>query len=141
RNVVRIEPDGKRTVLAAKNDGKRFNRPNDMALKKDGAIYFTDPRANSPTMEQPGPGVYLIKDGNVTLLLKDYMLPNGIALSPDEKTLYVNDLQRRLIMRYDVQADDTIANGRVFIDMSSDKTPGAPDGMKVDPQGNVFCTG
>jgi gluconolactonase len=83
----------------------------------------------------------LIKDGTVKLLLDNYRTPNGLAFSPDEKYLYVNDSQRSLIMRYDVQPDDTITNGRVFIDMSSDKTPGNPDGMKVDARGNVYCTG
>jgi gluconolactonase len=67
--------------------------------------------------------------------------PNGLAFSPDEKYLYVNDTDKRLIRRYQVQANDTIANGQVFIDMSADKTPGAPDGMKVDQQGNVYCSG
>jgi gluconolactonase len=142
RSIVRIEKDGKRTVLADRYQGKRLSRPNDLVLKSDGAIYFTDPRPNgNPTMELPTPGVFLIKDGTVKLLLDDYRVPNGLAFSPDEKVLYVNDTQRRLIMRYDVEPDDTISNGRVFIDMSSDKAPGNPDGMKVDARGNVYCTG
>ncbi len=142
RAIVRIEKDGKRTTLADRYEGKRLNRPNDLVLKSDGAIYFTDPRAaNNPSMELPTPAVFLIKNGAVKLLLKDYQVPNGLAFSPDEKYLYVNDTQRRLIMRYEVQPDDTIANGRVFIDMSSDKAPGNPDGMKVDARGNVYCTG
>lgn len=142
RAIVRIEKDGKRTVLASQYQGKRLSRPNDLVLKSDGAIYFTDPRpANNPSMELPKPAVFLIKNGTVKLLLDDYRTPNGLAFSPDEKYLYVNDTQRSLIMRYDVQKDDTIANGRVFIDMSGDKTPGNPDGMKVDARGNVYCTG
>ncbi len=142
RAIVRIEKDGKRTVIADRFEGKRLNRPNDLVLKSDGAIYFTDPRpANNPEMELPTSGVFLVRNGAVKLLLDDYRVPNGLAFSPDEKYLYVNDTQRRLIMRYDVQPDDTISNGRVFIDMSADKTPGNPDGMKVDAHGNVYCTG
>jgi gluconolactonase len=142
RAIVRIEKDGKRTVIADRYEGKRLSRPNDLVLKSDGAIYFTDQRpANNPTIELPASGVFLVKNGTVKLLLDDYRTPNGLAFSPDEKYLYVNDTQRSLIMRYDVQKDDTIANGRVFIDMSSDKTPGNPDGMKVDARGNVYCTG
>jgi gluconolactonase len=142
RAIVRIEKDGKRTVLAGRYQGKRLSRPNDLVLKSDGAIYFTDPRpANNPSMELPKPAVFLLGNGTVKLLLDDYRTPNGLAFSPDEKYLYVNDTQRSLIMRYDVQKDDTIANGRVFIDMSGDKTPGNPDGMKIDARGNVYCTG
>ncbi len=142
RAIVRIEKDGSRTVLADRFEGKRLNRPNDLVLKSDGAIYFTDPRAgNNPNMELPTPAVFLIKNGAVKMLLNDYRTPNGLAFSPDEKILYVNDTQRKLIMRYDVQPDDTLANGRVFIDMSGDKTPGNPDGMKVDALGNLYSTG
>ncbi len=142
RAIVRIEKNGARTVLADHFEGKRLNRPNDLVLKSDGAIYFTDPRAaNNPTMDLPTPAVFLIKDGSVKMLLNDYRVPNGLAFSPDEKILYVNDTQRRLIMRYDVQPDDTLANGRVFVDMSGDKTVGNPDGMKVDALGNLYSTG
>jgi gluconolactonase len=142
RAIVRIEKDGQRTVLADHYDGKRLNRPNDLVLKSDGAIYFTDPRAaNNPLMELPSSGVFLIKNGSVQLLLNDYRTPNGIAFSPDEKYLYVNDSARRLIMRYDVQPDDTIAGGRVFVDMNGDNAPGNPDGMKVDARGNLYSTG
>ncbi|MEQ1947030.1 MAG: SMP-30/gluconolactonase/LRE family protein [Bryobacteraceae bacterium] len=142
RAIVRIEKDGKRTVLADRFEGKRFNRPNDLVLKSNGSIYFTDPwAANNPNMDLPGPRVFLLKDGVVKLLLSDFRLPNGVALSPDEKVLYVNDTLRKVIMRYDVQPDDTISNGQVFIDMSTDKTPGNPDGMKVDQLGNVYSTG
>jgi gluconolactonase len=142
RAIVRLEKDGKRTILADKYEGKRLNRPNDVVVKSDGAVYFTDPRAaNNPAMELPTSGVFLIKGGSLKMLLSDFTIPNGLAFSPDEKYLYVNDTGRKLIMRYDVRADDTIANGRTFIDMSSDKTPGNPDGMKVDQKGNVYCTG
>jgi gluconolactonase len=142
RAIVRIEADGKRTVLADRYEGKRLNRPNDLVLKSDGGIYFTDPRAaNNATMELPASGVFLLKNGSAKLLLDDYRLPNGLALSPDEKYLYVNDSVRRLIMRYDVLQDDTLANGKVFVDMANEKAPGAPDGMKVDVLGNLYSTG
>jgi gluconolactonase len=149
RAIIRIEKDGKRTVVADRFEGKRLNRPNDLVVKSDGAVYFTDPRPGypNPTIELPYPAVFMVKDGQVKLLAKDLVTPNGIAFSPDEKTLYINDTLRELILRYDVQADGTIANGRVFTRMT-DKTPdmatlltGAPDGMKVDRQGNVYCTG
>ena len=142
RAIVRIEPDGKRTVLADRFEGKRLNRPNDLILKSDGAIYFTDPRQrNNPYMELPTSGVFLIKDGGVKLLLNDYQAPNGLALSPDEKILYINGSRPRLILRYDVQPDDTLANEKMFADMSGDKAPGGPDGMKVDAIGNLYSTG
>lgn len=142
RAIVRIESDGKRTVLADRFDGKRLNRPNDLVLKSDGAIYFTDPRPpNNPYMELATPSVFLIKDGTVKLLLDNYQAPNGLALSPNEKILYINGSRRGVILRYDVQPDDTITNGRVFVDMSGDSTPGGPDGMKVDALGNLYSTG
>lgn len=147
RDVVRIEKNGMRTVLADRLEGKRLNSPNDLVFKSDGALYFTDPSAglrkrdDDPKKELPFNGVYLLKNGKLQVLDKTYATPNGIAFSPDEKYLYVNDTTRKLIMRYEVQPDDTIANGKVFIDMSEDKAPGVPDGMKVDQKGNVYCTG
>jgi gluconolactonase len=142
RAIVRVEDNGSRTVLASRYNDKRLNRPNDLVLKSDGAIYFTDPRpANSTVIELPTSGVFLLKNNNVVMLLNDFIVPNGIAFSPDEKYLYVNDSQRRLILRYDVQADDGLANGRVFADMNADKAPGNPDGMKVDAKGNLYSTG
>jgi gluconolactonase len=142
RAIVRIESNRSRTVLADKYEGKRLNRPNDLVLKSDGAIYFTDPVFfKSPVTELPGSSVFMLKDGKLALILDDYKLPNGIVFSPDEKYLYVNDTVRKLILRYDVRGDDTIANGRIFMDMTSDKAPGAPDGMKVDAKGNLYCTG
>jgi gluconolactonase len=147
RSVVRIEKDEKRTVLADRFEGKRLNSPNDLVFKSDGALYFTDPTAglrkrdDDPKKELPFNGVYLLKDGKLQLLEKTFATPNGIAFAPGEKFLYVNDTTRKLIMRYEVRPDDTIANGKVFIDMSADKVSGFPDGMKVDEKGNVYCTG
>jgi gluconolactonase len=138
RAIVRIEKDGKRTVLADRYEGKRLSRPNDLVVKSDGTVYFTDPRPNNPTVELPYSAVFMVKDGKVQLLANDFR-PNGIAFSPDEKILYING--GGMIKRYDVRPDGTIENGRVFIDMNNDKAPGGPDGMKVDQKGNVYCTG
>ena len=147
RAVVRIEKDGKRTVLADRYEGKRLNSPNDLVYKADGALYFTDPpfglrkRDEDPKKELPFDGVYLLKDGKLQLLDKTFTGPNGIALAPGEKYLYVDDSAKKLIMRFDVQTNDTITNGRTFIDMNSDQAPGVPDGMKVDQKENVYSTG
>jgi gluconolactonase len=142
RTIVRLERDGIRTILAGRYDGKRFNGPNDVAVKSDGAIYFTDTvfgmrgGADSPNRELPFNGFYLVKDGKVTLLGSDKdhpgEFPNGIALSPDEKVLYVTAGFGKT-MRYDVMADDTVANGALFI-------PAGNDGMKTDTRGNLYST-
>ena len=147
RQVVRIEADGRRTVLASHFEGKRLNSTNDLVFKRNGSLYFTDPpsglrrRNDDPKKELPFNGVYLLKDGKLQLLAKDLVNPNGIALSPDEKILYVNSSADRKILRYDVRPDDTIANGRLIVDMGADKEPGVPDGMKVDEKGNLYSTG
>lgn len=138
RSIVRLENDGTRTVLADRYEGKRFNGPNDIASKSDGAIYFTDTvwgmrgAGNSPDRELPYSGFFLLKDGKVTLLgaEKDSETPNGIALSPDEKHLYVTAGFLKTI-RYDVLPDDTVANPVKFIDAGN-------DGIKVDVKGNVY---
>jgi gluconolactonase len=145
--IVRLEKNGKRTVLVSQYEGKRLNSPNDLVIKSDGAIYFTDPPAGlrlqdkDPKKELSFNGVYRLAKGKLTLLAKDFARPNGIAFSPDEKYLYVDDTTKKIIMRYDVQPDGGIANGRVITDMTSDTAPGAPDGMKVDQKGNIYCTG
>jgi gluconolactonase len=147
RQVVRIEADGRRTVLASHFEGKRLNSTNDLVYKRNGSLYFTDPpsglrrRNDDPKKELPFNGVYLLKDGKLQLLAKDLANPNGIALSPDERILYVNSSADRKIFRYDVRADDTVANGRLLVDMSTEKEPGVPDGMKVDERGNLYSTG
>jgi gluconolactonase len=147
RNVVRIEKNGQRTVLVDRYEGKRLNSPNDLVYKADGALYFTDPafglrkRDEDPKKELPFNGVYLLKEGKLQLLDKTFTAPNGLALAPGEKYLYVDDSAKKLIMRFDVQSGDTIGNGKTFIDMNSDPSPGVPDGMKVDQNGNVYCTG
>jgi gluconolactonase len=147
RQVVRVEADGRRTVLASHFEGKRLNSTNDLVYKRNGSLYFTDPpsglrrRNEDPTKELPFNGVFLLKDGKLQLLTRDLVNPNGIALSPDEKILYVNSSADRKIFRFDVRPDDTIANGRLIVDMSAEKAPGVPDGMKVDEKGHLYSTG
>jgi gluconolactonase len=145
-SVDRIEKNGKRVVLADKFEGKRLNGPNDLVVKKNGTIYFSDTftdrlREKDPDVQLPYAAPYMIKDGKVILLTKDDPSPNGIALSPDEKILYIT-APGSTIRRYNVQPDDTVTNGTLFFDMSADKSaPGGPDGMRVDSKGNVYCSG
>jgi gluconolactonase len=142
RNIVRVEKDGTRTVLADRYDGKRFSGPNDITVKSDGAIYFTDSVGglrggdDSPQRELPYNGFYLVKDGRVTLLGSDAGhpadFPNGIGLAPDEKYLYVTAGFGKTF-RYDVLPDDTVANGKLFVETGN-------DGLKVDRQGNLYSS-
>ncbi len=154
RRVSRLEADGKtKTTLADKYEGKRLNSPNDLVYKSNGDLYFTDPPYGLPKgMDDPRReldycGVYrLSKGGKLTLLTKEITRPNGIALSPDEKKLYVacSDPEKAIWMEYDVKPDGTIANGKVLFDATAwakEKRPGLPDGMKVDKAGNLFATG
>jgi gluconolactonase len=159
RGVARIADDGTRTGLADRFEGKRLNSPNDIVVKSDGAIYFTDPpyavqigtpgvtrpqgwwQAPIPGKEQPCNGVYrLAPDGGLKLLADDLALPNGLAFSPDESVLYIDDSAHKQIRAFDVRPDGGLTNSRILLDMASDD-PGVPDGLKVDAQGNVFCTG
>lgn len=145
--IMRREPNGAITVLAQSYEGRHLNAPNDLVYKSDGALYFTDIRAGLVTRDETPPegvphtGVYRLKDGVLTLLVNNLDAPNGIAFSPDEKILYVNDIRQRKLMRYDVQADGTLANGRVLVDMIADPRVGNPDGMKVDVRGNIWDGG
>ncbi|MBZ5659858.1 MAG: SMP-30/gluconolactonase/LRE family protein [Acidobacteriia bacterium] len=147
RSVMRLEKGGKRTVLASKYEGKRLNSPNDLVYKSDGSLYFTDPPfglrklADDPKKELPYAGVFLLSKGKLQLIIKDLQAPNGIAFSPDEKYLYVNDSFGKKYMRYEVQPDGTVANGKVFMDMTASKEDGVPDGMKVDQKGNIYGAG
>ncbi len=147
RMVVRVEPDGKRTILADRFEGNRLNSPNDLVYKSDGALYFTDPtgglrgRDNDKKRELTFQGVYLLKDGKLQVVVKDLALPNGLAFSPDEKYLYVDNSVKKTIMRYDVATDDTLSKGKVFADMTAERGGGNPDGMKIDKKGNIYCTG
>lgn len=152
RRVARLEKDGHKTTLADRYEGKRLNSPNDLVYKSNGDLYFTDPpyglpkNFTDPQKELDFNGVYrLSKDGKLTLLTKELKAPNGIAFSPDEKTLYVanSDPERAIWMAYDVKDDGTITNGRVFYDATAwvKTKKGLPDGMKIDKSGNLFATG
>jgi gluconolactonase len=153
RRITRLEKNDHKTVLADKFEGKRFNSPNDLVYKSNGDLYFTDPpyglekNWDDPARELDFCGVYrLAKDGKLTLLTKDLTRPNGIAFSPDEKTLYiaVSDPDKAVWMAYDVKEDGTLGKGRVFFDSTEwvkAKQKGLPDGMKVDKAGNLFATG
>lgn len=144
RQIVRLEKDGTRTVLATGFEGHRFNHTNSMAIKSDGTIYMSDSRAGvhvsgAPSVKDALPlSVYMIKDGRVSRAIADR--GHGMAFSPDEKIFYVTGIGNT-IMRYDVQPDDTLRNGRLFIDMSGEKSPGAPNQVAVDREGNVYSGG
>lgn len=145
RAIIRITPDGKYTVLADHFEGKKFNSPNDVVIGPDDAIYFTDPTLDlvkGETQEIPYQGVYRLDDsGKLTLLTKDLTQPNGLAFSPDGKRFYVDDSAEKNIRVYDVRADGTLENGRIFGDEKGSKGEGVPDGMRVDRKGNIFVTG
>ena len=150
RRVVREERDGSITVIASSFQGRPLNFPNDIVVKSDGAIYFTDPWAGPRAQVPPGEtdltfaGVYRVSPdlGTLTLLVNDFLTPNGIAFSPDERVLYINDSARRHIRAFDLQPNGTLARqtDRVFADLGGPE-PGGPDGMKVDSAGNVYCGG
>jgi sugar lactone lactonase YvrE len=146
RRVSRTEFDGEVVTLAGRYQGKRLNSPNDIVVKSDGAIYFTDPPYGLPGQsegkELAFQGLYRIEpDGTLILLDDSFERPNGLAFSPDERVLYVDDTHRGHIRAFDVAQDGTIQNGRVFAELHRPGAAGVPDGMKVDLYGNVFCTG
>jgi gluconolactonase len=147
RQVVRLEADGKRTVLASQFEGKRLNSGNDLVYRRDGTLYFTDPPSGlrgsdeDPDKQMDYNGVFMLKGGVLHLLTKDIFHPNGIAFSHDETVLYVNDNRTRQITAFDVRDDGTIHNPRIFVDMTADKAEGNPDGMKVDMAGNMYAAG
>lgn len=152
RQIARLEKDGTFTTLVDRYQGKRFNSPNDGVFKSNGDLYFTDPPYGLPPGQQDKLreldfcGVYrLSKDGQLTLLTDRMTRPNGIAFSPDEKTLYVaqSDPKKAVWMAFNVKEDGTIDAGRILFDATSwvGKLKGLPDGMKVDQAGNLFATG
>ena len=147
RRVSRQELDGSITVIANSFQGRQINRPNDVVVKSDGSIYFTDPwtSPNAPNQwDLPFSGVYRVSPdlGTLSLLIDDFIIPNGLAFSPDEDVLYINDSRRGHIRAFDVQPNGTLAKqtDRVFVELRGDE-PGVPDGMKVDVEGNVYCGG
>jgi gluconolactonase len=145
RAIIRIDSNGKFTVLADHFEGKKFNSPNDVLLGPDGAIYFTDPTLDlvaGEKQELPFQGVFrLDASGKVTLLTKELSQPNGLAFSPDGKKFYVDDSKQRNIRVYDFQPDGSLANGRTFGEEPGGKGDGVPDGIKVDRSGNLYVTG
>jgi gluconolactonase len=149
RRIVRITPDRKVDTLVDRFEGKKLNSPNDLVFRSDGSLYFTDPpyglpkQDDDPAKELKFNGVYRFASGKLQLLVRDMTRPNGIAFSPDEKTLYVgnSDQKRKIWMRYDVAPNGSVSNGKVFADVTTEKEAGVPDGMKVDSLGNVYATG
>ena len=148
RRVSFTTADGEVITIASHYQGKRLNSPNDIVVKSDGSLYFTDPPYGlsaafgaESEKELDFQGVYRLSADyeTLTLLVDDFDRPNGICFSPDESILYINDTERMHVRAFDVQSDGTIANGRVFGEEEGDN--GKPDGMKVDVQGNVYLTG
>jgi len=147
RRVTRQEQDGSITVVANSFQGRQLNRPNDVVVKSDGCIYFTDPWTSPSAPQQwdlTFSGVYRVTPdlGTVSLLVDDFIVPNGLAFSPDEQVLYINDSRRGHIRAFEVAPNGTLAKAsdRVFVDLRGSES-GIPDGMKVDVEGNVYCGG
>ena len=145
--VTRMDDNETMTVLASHYQGKELNSPNDIVVKSDGAIYFTDPpygreaKVGIPRQPQLGfNGVYRLdpEGGGLTLLSRDFNRPNGLCFSPDESFLYINDTPESRIRVFDVSADGLLSNGRLFAQTGGDG-PGGPDGMKTDSEGNLYC--
>jgi len=163
RNVWRLEsvdPHAQITVLADSYEGKKLNSPNDVVYRSDGSLYFTDPPYGLPTQGDNDPlkelkvnGVYRIPNAlhqkagappdsaKLQLIIKDLPRPNGIAFSPDEKTLYVSDSGKKIWMKYPVHPDGSVGDGTLLLDASGDKAPGGPDGIRVDKAGNIYGAG
>ena len=144
RRVTRQDPDGSITVVANTYHSRRLNRPNDVVVKSDGSIYFTDPGLGRIESELDYCGVYRVSPdlGTIHVLVWDFVVPNGLAFSPDESILYVNDSRRGHIRAFDMEPTGLLglATDRVFATLHDDRV-GVPDGMKVDVEGNVYCTG
>ena len=144
RRVTRTEPDGTVKHLAERFRDNKLNTPNDVVVKSDGSVYFTDPSygIKPHEQEQPVEGVYRLSPDckEISLVAEDLARPNGLAFSPDEKKLYIDDSKRRHIRVFDVSDDGSLSGGSLFHDMNV-SSPGVPDGMKVDVEGRVYCTG
>jgi len=164
RDIIRFEsldPKATQTILADTYQGKRLNSPNDLVYRSDGSLYFTDPpyglrtqKDNDPEKQLQVNGVYRIPNAldhkpgapplrdQLQLLISDLPRPNGIAFSPDEKYLYVNNSEpKKIWMRYRVQPDGTLTEPKLLYDATADPRVGAPDGMKVDTEGNIYSAG
>jgi gluconolactonase len=144
RRVTRTATDGRIEVLMDRHEGKRLNRPNDVVCRSDGSLYFTDPGLRVPLAEREldHAGVYRVMPDGTTMLVADFEYPNGLAFSPDERQLYVaNTRWAQYIHVLELDGDGHMVRRRIFSDMSSDDKEGVPDGMKVDVEGRVYCTG
>ena len=166
RRLVRAPFEGAPTTIVSHYEGKRFNSPNDVAVHSNGRIYFSDPtyglpqpgtpEADAPERQKelPFQGVFRVDpDGALTLLVDDFDQPNGLAFSPDESLLYINDSGRNLIRRFRVEPDGSLSGGEIFVDMQRDErarrplggfygdAPGYADGMRVDSDGRIWTTG
>jgi gluconolactonase len=146
--LVRLAPDGETRVLASHFEGRELNSPNDVVVSRDGAVYFTDPSYGRREFygiprpqELPFQGVYRIDpDGELHLLADDFEQPNGLCLSLDERRLFVNDTPRQHIRVFDLTLSRTLANGSLWA-RTVGAGRGAPDGMKIDVEGNLYCCG
>jgi gluconolactonase len=149
RRITRLEKNGVLTVLAERFEGKRLNSPNDLVYRADGTLFFTDPFfglpkfGDDPRRELPFTGVFALREGKLTLVTRELSGPNGLAFSPDEKFLYVGnwDDHRKVVMRYALNADLTVARGEIFADLTNEKGDDAIDGIKVDRSGNIYVSG
>lgn len=144
RRVTRWSADGRSEVVMDRHEGKRINRPNDVVCKSDGSIWFTDPGLRIPLAEKEltHSGVYCVSPDGTNRLVAEFEYPNGLAFSPDERTLYVaNTRHAQYIHAIELDGAGNMVQRRIFADMSSEETDGVPDGMKVDQQGRVYCTG
>ncbi|HEX6986918.1 MAG TPA: SMP-30/gluconolactonase/LRE family protein [Planctomycetaceae bacterium] len=147
RRLTRWPADGRfasSEVLIDRFEGRRLNRPNDVVCRSDGSIYFTDPGLRVPLAEreQETAAIYRVRSDGSVAKIADVEYPNGLAFSPDERTLYVaNTRFATYIHAIELDGDGNMVRRRIFADMSSDETEGVPDGMKVDVEGRVYCTG
>jgi gluconolactonase len=146
-SVTRVNAQGSVTTLAESYEGTPLNAPNDVVVRSDGSVYFTDPsfgRRRPPDGEQPIRGVYRIDpSGGLHRVVSDFQLPNGLAFSPDEMTLYIDDSAHHHIRAFDVAPDGSLSNGSVLAELKPRNADerGVVDGMKVDSEGNLYCTG
>jgi gluconolactonase len=144
RRVTRWSDESHTEVVMDRYEGKRINRPNDVVCKSDGSIWFTDPGLRVPLADKelPHSGVYAVKPDGTSRLVAEFEYPNGLAFSPDERVLYIaNTRHAQYIHAIELDSAGNMVRRRIFADMSSEETDGVPDGMKVDVEGRVYCTG